>query len=126
MRGHVETGATARLVAGFCWPWSKPDRAGELLPDVQIGGWARPWNARPDAGRLRKGIPPAALWAYDRGGIDQVGCVYTAIQFIVGVIWDPTNVSVANAGSGIERLHDSVVAFSDGLSILPRIPIESY
>ena len=92
MRGHVKTGATARLVAGFCWPWSKPDRAGELLPDVQIGGWARPWNARPDAGRLRKGIPPAALWAYDRGGIDQVGCVYTAQGFefdYVGVIWGP-------------------------------------
>jgi hypothetical protein len=92
MRSQVEAGATARLVAGYCWPWSKPDRAGELLPDVQIGGWARPWNARPDAGRLRKGIPPAALWAYDPGGIDQVGCVYTAQGFefdYVGVIWGP-------------------------------------
>ena len=92
MRRHVEAGATARLVAGYCWPWSKPDLAGELLPDVQIGSWSRPWNARPDAGRLGKGIPPAPLWAYDPRGIDQVGCVYTAQGFefdYVGVIWGP-------------------------------------
>ena len=92
MRKQVEGGATARLVAGYCWPWSKPDRAGELLPDIKIGAWARPWNARPDAGRLRKGIPPAPLWANDPGGIDQVGCVYTAQGFefdYVGVIWGP-------------------------------------
>jgi hypothetical protein len=92
IRSHVEAGATARLVGGYCWPWSKPDLAGQLLPDVQIGSWSRPWNARPDAGRLAKGIPPAPLWAYDPRGIDQVGCVYTAQGFefdYVGVIWGP-------------------------------------
>lgn len=90
IHGRVEAGATARLVAGYCWPWSKPDAAGDLLPDVKIGAWARPWNARPDAGRLRKGIPPAPLWAHEPGGIKQVGCVYTAQGFefdYVGVIW---------------------------------------
>jgi hypothetical protein len=87
---QVQAGATARLVAGYCWPWSKPNSAGELLTDVKIGSWVRPWNARPDAGRLRKGIPPAPLWAYDPGGMNQVGCVYTAQGFefdYVGVIW---------------------------------------
>jgi hypothetical protein len=90
MRDKVQSGVSARLVAGYCWPWSKPNSAGDLLPDIEIGSWARPWNARPDAGRLRKGIPPAPLWAHDPGGIDQVGCVYTAQGFefdYVGVIW---------------------------------------
>lgn len=92
IRDQVRVGGTGRLVAGYCWPWSKPNAAGELLRDVEIGSWVRPWNARPDAGRLRKGIPPAPLWAYDPGGLAQVGCVYTAQGFefdYVGVIWGP-------------------------------------
>jgi uncharacterized protein len=86
-----EDGHTARLVAGFCWPWSKdlgPD--GTLLPDVRIGSWKRPWNARPEATRLARGIPKSNLWATDPKGIDQVGCVYTAQGFefdYVGVIF---------------------------------------
>src|SRR6476469_5610737 len=32
MRSRVEAGAAARLVAGYCWPWSKPDLAGHRLP----------------------------------------------------------------------------------------------
>jgi DUF2075 family protein len=90
IRSHVQNGSTARLVAGYCWRWSRPDQAGDLAPDVTVGSWARPWNARPDAGKLRKGIPPAPLWAHDPGGIEQVGCVYTAQGFefdYVGVIW---------------------------------------
>ena len=81
---------TARLSAGFCWPWSKPKADGTLVSDVKIGDFERPWNARPDAGRLATGIPPAPLWAYDANGINQVGCVYTAQGFefdYVGVIF---------------------------------------
>ena len=88
----AEEGASARLVAGFCWEWSKPLADGSLAPDVQIDGYARPWNARPDAGRLQKGIPKAPLWAYDARGIAQIGCVYTAQGFefdYVGVIVGP-------------------------------------
>ena len=34
-----------RMTAGFCWPWSKPQRDGALIPDnVHVGQWARPWN----------------------------------------------------------------------------------
>jgi hypothetical protein len=50
--------------------------------------------------KLKKGIPPAELWAYDPAGLEQVGCVYTAQGFefdYAGVIWgsdlvyDPDN-----------------------------------
>jgi len=92
IKQRAAAGNSARLVAGYCWPWSNPDSAGRLVEDVVIGNWKRPWNARPDAGRLAAGIPPAPLWAHDPGGMGQVGCVYTAQGFefdYVGVIWGP-------------------------------------
>lgn len=81
---------TARLVAGYSWPWSEPTPEGRLVDDVRIGSWSAPWNARPDAGRLAEGIPKSHLWAREPGGIDQVGCIYTAQGFefdYVGVLW---------------------------------------
>jgi uncharacterized protein len=90
IRAKVAGNVTGRLAAGFCWDWSKPSADGTLVDDVVIGGWRKPWNARPDSGRLAKGIPPADLWATDPEGINQVGCVYTAQGFemdYVGVIW---------------------------------------
>jgi len=78
------------MVAGFCWPWSDPRPDGSLVEDVEVGAWSMPWNARPDAGRLGKGIPKSNFWASDPGGLDQVGCVYTAQGFefdYVGIIF---------------------------------------
>ena len=83
-------GHTARMTAGFCWEWSKPRTDGTLVEDVVIGDYRRSWNARPEASRLAKGIPKASLWAYHSGGIDQIGCIYTAQGFefdYVGVIF---------------------------------------
>lgn len=83
---------SARLVAGFCWPWSAPNSDGSLVKDVQVGDWAMPWNAKPEAGRLARGIPKSNFWASEPGGIDQVGCVYTAQGFefdYVGIIFGP-------------------------------------
>ncbi len=51
---HV-MGATARLVAGFCWPWSDPEPSGDLVPDVVIGDWRAPVER---AGRSR----PTGCW----------------------------------------------------------------
>ena len=90
VRSKNAGGDTARLVAGFCWPWSDPSSDGTLVSDVTIGDWSMPWNAKPDAGKLAKGIPKSVVWATDPGGIDQVGCVYTAQGFefdYVGVIF---------------------------------------
>ncbi|MER6690293.1 DUF2075 domain-containing protein [Streptomyces minutiscleroticus] len=71
---------SARISAGYCWPWSPEPKPGDPLPaDVVIGGWARPWNLRGD--RSVSGAPPAALWATDPAGFGQVGCVYTAQGF---------------------------------------------
>jgi len=72
---------TARLTAGFCWQWSDPRPDGSLVEDVQIGRWSMPWNAKPDAGRLSAGVPKSNFWASDSGGLNQVGCVYTAQGF---------------------------------------------
>ncbi|MBP7149404.1 MAG: DUF2075 domain-containing protein [Acidobacteria bacterium] len=74
-------GFTARLTAGFCWKWSKPNPDGTLKPDVVIGGFQRPWNAKPEARRLARGVPPAPLWAHESGGLHQIGCIYTAQGF---------------------------------------------
>jgi DUF2075 family protein len=90
IRRKVSENHTARMTAGFCWEWSKPLHDGNLVPDVEIGEYRRPWNAKPDASRLAPGIPKSSLWAYSSGGIDQIGCIYTAQGFefdYVGVIF---------------------------------------
>lgn len=90
IRKKAETGASARMVAGFCWKWSNPTSEGDLVEDVKIGNFERPWNAKPDAKKLKKGIPKSVHWAIKPEGLNQVGCVYTAQGFefdYVGVIW---------------------------------------
>jgi hypothetical protein len=71
-------GYGARMTAGFCWPWSDPVK-GELVSDVKVGTWSRPWNTKGD--RAVGAAPPSALWATDIGGFGQVGCIYTAQGF---------------------------------------------
>lgn len=89
IREKAQKGFTARMTAGFCWSWSMPDGNGNLNYDVVIGGYKRPWNAKPESKKLAKGIPVSNLWAYDPNGINQIGCIYTAQGFefdYVGVI----------------------------------------
>lgn len=76
LRDKLAQGQTARLTAGYCWPWSKPVAGQPLTPDVTIGDWARPWNLKQD--KPMGGIPPSTLWATAEGGFGQIGCVYTA------------------------------------------------
>jgi hypothetical protein len=107
LRAKVALGASARIIAGFCWPWSDPvqdrtlqlwpDPRGDysLYPDVTIGGWARPWNRKPrDMWRIKGSAEPPArhpytIWASEPEGFDQIGCIYSAQGFefdYVGVI----------------------------------------
>lgn len=90
IRSKAAEGFSARLTAGFCWPWSDARTDGTLVDDVIIDDFQRPWNAKPEARHLARGIPKATLWANDPGGMEQVGCIYTAQGFefdYVGVIF---------------------------------------
>lgn len=114
IRDKVADGVTARMMAGFCWPWSKPLGDGTLIPDVEVGSWRMPWNARSDAGRLASGIPKESDWAREAGGVEQVGCIYTAQGFefdYAGVIFGPDLVYREGLGwiGQRERSEDRVV-----------------
>lgn len=78
---------SARLVAGFCWPWSDPDPTGNLVKDVKIGSFEMPWETKGDHGV--DNYPPWFEWAIKPKGFEQVGCIYTAQGFefdYIGVI----------------------------------------
>ena len=79
---------SARLVAGFCWPWSKPNSDGTLNKDVKIGDFEMTWEAK-EGYKLAQGIPPASLWPLDPRAVNQIGSIYTIQGFefdYVGVI----------------------------------------
>ena len=85
-------GISARMVAGYCWPWStKLENNGALVKDVKIGNFEMPWETH------EKIKPPEGYvrwyeWAYKPEGIKQVGCIYTTQGFefdYIGVIVGP-------------------------------------
>ncbi len=88
---NVQEKTSARLVAGFCWPWSNPKPDGTLENDVKIGEFQMSWEGK-DGFRLAPGIPPASLWPNDPNGVNQIGSIYTIQGFefdYVGVIIGP-------------------------------------
>jgi DUF2075 family protein len=114
IRSRDADGFSARLSAGFCWPWSTPQKDGTLVSDVRVGAWSMPWNAKPEAARLAAGIPKSNYWASDPGGINQVGCIYTAQGFeydYAGVIFGRDLVYRHGEGwvGQPQHSHDSVV-----------------
>ncbi|MFD7457945.1 MULTISPECIES: DUF2075 domain-containing protein [unclassified Streptomyces] len=84
IRTEALAGASARIVAGYCWPWTKPlGKERRLENDVRIGDWHKPWNADSDA-FCENGAPPSKIWSVHEKGLDQIGRVYTA----QGLEWD--------------------------------------
>ncbi|MCF2525861.1 DUF2075 domain-containing protein [Yinghuangia soli] len=84
IRSEALAGATARMVAGYCWPWNEPQGDERRLEtDIRIGEWKRSWNAKGD-NFCAGDAPPAKLWSVYDAGLDQIGCVYTA----QGLEWD--------------------------------------
>jgi hypothetical protein len=79
LRSRHSPDVTARMSAGYCWPWNDPEPDGSLPLDVEVNGWRRPWNAKP--GKRVRDAPPAEYWASDARGFEQVGCIYTAQGF---------------------------------------------
>jgi len=70
----------ARIVAGYCWPWSYPNPDGSLVKDVKIGDFEMPWEPKDQFWK----------WATDDSGMEQIGTVYTAQGFefdYMGVIF---------------------------------------
>lgn len=86
-------GKSARLTAGFCWPWSDQlDANNDLIKDVQIGAFAMPWETKDSLPKIPSGYVKWYEWAYKPEGIKQVGCIYTAQGFefdYIGVIIGP-------------------------------------
>ena len=68
---NQEKSNSARITAGFCWPWSKPNPDGSLVNDVIIGDFEMPWEKKDEFWK----------WATDDSGMEQVGTVYTAQGF---------------------------------------------
>lgn len=74
--------ASARLMAGFCWPWSNHlDNNGAPINDVQIGDFAMPWETHRDFQNAPDGYVKWYEWAYRPEGFKQIGCIYTAQGF---------------------------------------------
>ncbi|MBE1577657.1 DNA/RNA helicase domain-containing protein [Amycolatopsis roodepoortensis] len=118
---HTRAGHTARITAGFCWPWTKkPDRDGKLTKDVTLPwgsrepDWAMPWNAF-DEGHDHEGpVPKTHFWATDDGGARQAGCIYTAqgLEYDYGaVILGPDLVRRGNRWVAVPQTNED-----------PRIP----
>ncbi|MFG2905451.1 DNA/RNA helicase domain-containing protein [Kitasatospora sp. NPDC048286] len=95
--GHTARGRNARITAGFCWPWNAgnvPPLEPEVAirwhgPDRDERSWARPWNLRADQPVPGfPDVPARPYWATDRGGHDQVGCIYTAqgLEYAFGAV----------------------------------------
>lgn len=90
-----DTLTSARLTAGFCWPWSeKLGIDGELIKDVRIGNFAIPWETHRNmpVKQIPAGFCQWFQLAYRPEGIKQCGCIYTAQGFefdYVGVIIGP-------------------------------------
>jgi len=82
---------SARLTAGWCWPWSDPLPDGTLVNDIAIGEFAFPWELK-NGKRGAAGIPEAKFWAIESGGAEQAGTVYSVQGFEfrhVGVLMGP-------------------------------------
>jgi len=75
------------MVSGFVFPWNQelnPD--GSLPLDVKINDFCRPWNLK----KKNKDNPASTLWAYDKNGFGQIGCIYSCQGFefdYIGVIF---------------------------------------
>ncbi|MDQ2817456.1 MAG: DUF2075 domain-containing protein [Candidatus Eremiobacteraeota bacterium] len=116
IQSKVKEGFNARIAAGFCWPWSDPDKNGVLVNDIVIDDYERPWNAKLNGGRLATNIPRASYWASDPNGFAQIGCVYTAQGFefdYIGVIFGKDLTYDMKSGKWVghpECSKDSIVA----------------
>jgi uncharacterized protein len=92
LRRHRDGGLKCRMVAGYCWRWSRPDSIGKLphdLTDPRFGDWSGAWIEK-----TGKDLQPLDhqyyKWATQDSHAEQVGSIYSVQGFefdVVGVIW---------------------------------------
>ena len=81
---------SARLLAGWCWPWKqdKLEENGDLLHEISIteedkSVFSIPWETLA-GGRKPTGVykkmyaPNPEVWLHDINGINQAGCIHSA------------------------------------------------
>jgi DUF2075 family protein len=84
---------SARMVAGFCWPWSDPNEDGTLKEDIVIGDFKATWELKDfKAIKFSKkpDTSPWNLWPLDPKCSNQVGSIYTIQGFefdYIFIIW---------------------------------------
>jgi hypothetical protein len=90
---NSKTENSARMVAGFCWPWSDPNEDGTLKNDIVIGDFKATWELK-DFAKIKftkkPDTPPWNLWPLDPRCSDQVGSIYTIQGFefdYIFLIW---------------------------------------
>jgi hypothetical protein len=69
LRRHQDAGYSARISAGYCWPWGDARADGSLPEDVVVGEGRRPWNNKKDASV--GGAPGRPFWSSDPAGFGQ-------------------------------------------------------
>lgn len=83
----MEFKQTARLVAGWCWPWKQNEREenGDLLHEIKIPehNFEMPWETLKGgngaAGDFRyKYARNQDLWLIDKEGVNQIGCNHSS------------------------------------------------
>ncbi len=86
-------GKRCRMVAGYCWKWSKPHALTNEQPhdliDPRFDGWSAPWIEKTGQS-LEPELNQYYLWATDESKRGQVGSIYSVQGFefdYVGVIW---------------------------------------
>ena len=92
LRRLAADGHTCRIVAGYCWRWSKPQGNGALVHDVndpRFEGWSGPWIAK--TGQHLKPLDHQYFqWATQAEKYEEVGSIYSVQGFEfdhVGLIW---------------------------------------
>jgi hypothetical protein len=103
------SGGTWRIVAGKCWKQSEPTASGELVNDVALADFERPWSPNPYSLEEGSTMHESALsWATEFDTQLHVGNVYAAQGFgfdYVGVIFGKDLVRLNDRWEFVRREH---------------------
>ena len=114
---NKENKNSARIIAGFCWPWSPPNEEGTLKNDIVINEFKATWEYKDSNVKLtsKPSTSPWYLWSIDDRCQYQVGSIYTVQGFefdYIGLIWGNDLIYDNNIHDWVgkpENSYDSVV-----------------